>query len=162
MRPSTIRRCLPTRCERVGIFIRFLASLTLTALLASPIHVLAAQDAAPVGRVTGRVVDAASGAGLSDVTLRVVGANVGTMSGVNGQFTLTNVPAGTVSITARRLGFAAKTVTGIQLAAGRTAEQNISLTASTVQLEARDRQRHDGARLGERRRSTRSAARPAS
>ena len=58
------------------------------------------------------------------------------MSGVNGQFTLTNVPAGTVSITARRLGFAAKTVTGIQVAGGRTAEQNISLTASTVQLEA--------------------------
>ena len=120
----------------MGIFIRFLASLTLTALLASPIHVLAAQDAAPIGRVTGRVVDAASGAGLSDVTLRVVGANLGTISGVNGQFTLTNVPAGTVGITARRLGFAAKTVTGIQVAAGRTAEQNVSLTASTVQLEA--------------------------
>lgn len=120
----------------MGIFIRFLASLTLTALLASPTHVLAAQDAAPIGRVTGRVVDAASGAGLSDVTLRVVGANLGTISGVNGQFTLTNVPAGTVGITARRLGFAAKTVTGIQVAAGRTAEQNVSLTASTVQLEA--------------------------
>ena len=110
--------------------------MALTALLASPIHRLSAQEAAHVGRVTGRVVDAASGVGLADVTLRVVGSNLGTMSGVNGQFTLTNVPAGTVGITARRLGFAAKTVTGIQIAAGRTAEQNISLTASTVQLEA--------------------------
>jgi hypothetical protein len=55
---------------------------------------------------------------------------------VNGQFTLANVPAGPLGITARRLGFAAKTVTGIQVVSGRTAEQNISLTASTVQLEA--------------------------
>jgi outer membrane receptor protein involved in Fe transport len=55
---------------------------------------------------------------------------------VNGQFTLTNVPAGAVSLTARRLGFAAKTVTGIQVVSGHTIEQNISLAASTVQLEA--------------------------
>jgi hypothetical protein len=46
------------------------------------------------------VVDAASGAGLSEVTVRVVGANIGTISGVNGQFTITNVPAGTVSLIA--------------------------------------------------------------
>ena len=115
---------------------RWLAILTLAALFASPIHVLAAQDAAPLGRVTGRVVDATSGAGLPDVMLRVVGTNVGTTSGVNGRFALSNVAAGTISIEARRLGFAAKTVTGIQVVAGRTAEQNISLTGATVQLEA--------------------------
>jgi outer membrane receptor protein involved in Fe transport len=136
MRLSTIRHFLPPRRERVGILIRLFASLTLTGLLAAPIHHLAAQDAGSVGRVTGRVVDAASGAGLTDVTLRVVGANVGTISGVNGRFTLPNVPAGTISIEARRLGFAAKTVTGIPVVAGRTAEQDISLAASTVQLEA--------------------------
>ena len=135
MRPS-IRRCLPSRRERVGIFIRLFASLALTALVASPIQHLGAQESAAVGRVTGRVVDAASGVGLTDVTIRVAGTNVGTTSGVNGQFTLANVPAGTISIQARRLGFAAKTVTGIEVVAGRTAEQSISLTASTVQLEA--------------------------
>ena len=77
MRPSTTRRRFPPRRERAGIFIRLFASLTLTGLLASPLHPLAAQEAASVGRVTGRVVDAASGAGLSEVTVRVVGANVG-------------------------------------------------------------------------------------
>lgn len=89
-----------------------------------------------MGRVTGRIVDAASGAGLADVTLRVVGTSVGTVSGVDGRYALIGVPAGTVSVLARRLGFAAKTVTGVQVGAGRTVEQNISLTASTVQLEA--------------------------
>lgn len=113
-----------------------LARMLLAGLLAFPTGTLHAQDAAPTGRITGRVVDATSGAGLSDVTLRVVGQNIGTMSGVNGRFTLSNVPAGTIGIMARRLGFAAKTVTGIQVVAGRTAEQDISLTGATVQLEA--------------------------
>ena len=115
---------------------RLLASLTCTAPLAVPFHPVAAQDGASVGRVTGRVVDASSGAGITDVTLRVVGTNLLTTSGVNGRFALTNVPAGEVGLEARRLGFAAKTVTGVQVVAGRTIEQNVSLTAATVQLEA--------------------------
>ena len=57
------------------------------------------------------------------------------MSGVNGQFTVRTSRSGR-SVSRAPLGFAAKTVTGIQVAAGQTAEQNISLAASTVQLEA--------------------------
>lgn len=104
--------------------------------LAPTTRSLAAQDAAPVGRITGRVVDAASGAGLPDVTLHVAGSTIGATSGVDGRFTLVNVPAGAVSVQARRIGYAAKTVTGIAVVAGRTVEQSISLTAATVQLEA--------------------------
>lgn len=89
-----------------------------------------------MGRITGRVVDAASGAGLPEVTLRVVGTSLVASSGVDGRFVLANVPAGTAAIQARRIGFAAKTVTGIQVVSGRTGEQSISLTAATVLLDA--------------------------
>jgi outer membrane receptor protein involved in Fe transport/uncharacterized membrane protein len=88
------------------------------------------------GRITGRIVDAATGAGLADVGVQVVGTTLGTMSGVDGRFTLAAVPAGTVTLQARRIGYQAKSVTGIALAAGQTLEQSISLGTATVQLQA--------------------------
>jgi outer membrane receptor protein involved in Fe transport len=44
------------------------------------------------------------------------------------------VPAGTVTLHARRLGYQPKTVTGILLDAGASRQQNIGLNAATVQL----------------------------
>lgn len=97
---------------------------------------VAAAPAAGRGRVTGRIVDAKTGAGLTDVGVQVTGTTVGTLSGVDGRFTLPSVPAGTISLTVRRLGYAPKTVTGVVVAAGRTTEQDVALTTATVQLQA--------------------------
>ena len=110
--------------------------MTLAMLLALPTREIGAQSQREVGRITGRVIDASSGAALADVSIRVVGASVGTSTGVDGRFTVANVPAGATGIMARRLGFAAKTVTGIEVVAGRTVEQDVTLVPSTVQLEA--------------------------
>jgi outer membrane receptor for ferrienterochelin and colicin len=87
----------------------------------------ASRASAGVGRVTGRIVDAAT---------QIVGTTVGTMSGVDGRFTLAGVPAGPVSIQARRIGYAPKTVTGVVVPAGGAVEQDITLGAATVQLQA--------------------------
>src|SRR6185436_1474813 len=83
--------------------------------------------AAPRGRIVGRVVDAKSGQGISDVQIQVVGTTTGAATGVDGRFVITRARAGTVTLHARRLGFVPKTVTGIMLDAGTTLEQNISL-----------------------------------
>ena len=96
--------------------------------------VLFSQNAA--GRIAGRVIDARSGAGLTDVAVRVTGSPIGTMSGVEGRFSLPNVPVGTVSLEARRIGYAPKVVTGVVVASGAGVEQNISLVPASVQLEA--------------------------
>ena len=95
------------------------------------------RPATPVttGRIVGRVVDATTGQGLADVGVQVVGTKLGVSTGVDGRFTLVNVPTGTVTIHARRIGFGAKTVTGIQLDVGQTIDQNIALTTASVQLE---------------------------
>jgi hypothetical protein len=98
--------------------------------------VAGAQDRAAAGRITGRIVDAQTGAGLSDVGVQVVGTSAGTMSGVDGRFTLNGVAAGTATLQARRIGYAPKTVTGIVVPAGGAVEQNISLATATVQLQA--------------------------
>src|SRR5829696_1600656 len=92
--------------------------LSLLAGLFAPASPAGAQSApAPaMGRIVGRVVDAASGRGISDAGVQVVGTTGGITSGLDGRFTLVNVPAGTVTIQVRRIGYAPKTVTGLMLA----------------------------------------------
>ena len=91
--------------------------------------------AGPVGRIVGRILDASTGQGLSDVGVQVVGTTLGTMSGVEGRYAVPNIPAGTVTIQVRRIGYAPKTVTGILLNAGQTLEQDITMQPATVQLQ---------------------------
>jgi TonB-dependent receptor len=100
----------------------------------------AQQPSAPpparTGRIVGRILDAATGQGLSDVGVQIVGTTLGTSSAIEGRYAVPNVPAGTVTIQVRRLGYAPKTVTGILLDADQTLEQNITLQSATVQLQA--------------------------
>lgn len=91
--------------------------------------------APPTGRIVGRIIDASTGQGLSEVGVQIVGTTLGTMSGVEGRYAVPNIPAGTVTIQVRRLGYAPKSVTGILLNAGQTLEQNITMQTSTVQLQ---------------------------
>ena len=99
-----------------------------------PAALLPAQ--ASSGRIVGRIIDAATGEGLADVGVQVVGTTLGVSSGVDGRYALPAIPAGTVTLQVRRLGFQPKTVTGILLAAGATLEQNITMAAATITLAA--------------------------
>ena len=90
----------------------------------------------PTGRIVGRVIDVATGQGISDAGVQVVGTTLGVQSGIDGRFVLSKIPAGTVTIQVRRIGFVPKTVTGILLGAGQTIEQNISLVTSATQVAA--------------------------
>ena len=116
---------------------RISVAVVTTALVvfASP---LGAQTVATTGRITGRILDAASGQGITDASVQVVGNTppLGKLSGLDGRYTLTAVPAGTVTLYVRRIGYATKTVTGIVLEAGKTLEQDISLPAAENVLEA--------------------------
>ncbi len=73
---------------------------------------------------------------MSDVGIQVVGTSIGALSGVDGRFTVTGVPAGTVTLLARRIGYGSKTITGIVVAAGQTVEQNIAMAPAALQLAA--------------------------
>ncbi|MBC7844289.1 MAG: TonB-dependent receptor [Gemmatimonadaceae bacterium] len=89
--------------------------------------------AAARSRITGRVLDP-QGAGMSDVGIQVVGTTIGALSGVDGRYTVVGVPAGTVTLLARRIGYGSKTITGIVVAAGQTVEQNIAMAPAALQL----------------------------
>ena len=129
------------RAVRVAAFIGTRAARTLGIALALQVSFAAtslhAQESdLPTGRIVGRIIDARSGAGLSSVGVQVVGTTLGATSGVDGRFMILKVPAGTVTLHARRIGYTPKTVTGLQLIAGETLEQDISLGAASVELAA--------------------------
>jgi outer membrane receptor protein involved in Fe transport len=115
--------------------------LTRLALLSLGLATLpaAAQDpapTAPTGRIVGRVIDAQSGQGIAHVAVQVVGTRLGTMSGVDGRYTLTGIPAGTLTVQARLIGYTPKTVTGILLPANKSLQQDITLEPSAAVLSA--------------------------
>ena len=87
------------------------------------------------GRVTGRVVDAESGRPLAGAQVVIAGTSVGTLSGVDGRYILSNAPAGAVDLRASYIGYGAKTVTGIEVAPGGTATLDITLAPAAVELE---------------------------
>jgi hypothetical protein len=95
----------------------------------------AAQDAA-VGKITGRIVDATTGQPIPAAQIQVVGTQFGTQSGVDGRYVLLRVPAGTITLQVRRIGYGAKTITGLMLAANGAIEQDISLKSAELQLAA--------------------------
>jgi outer membrane receptor for ferrienterochelin and colicin len=88
------------------------------------------------GRIVGRVIDAGTGAGLTNVNLEVAGTGVGTLSGVDGRFTLTDVPAGVVTLRVQIIGYGAKSIMDLMVGAGATVEQNVTLEAAAVALAA--------------------------
>jgi len=88
------------------------------------------------GRIVGRIIDAQSGQGIPHAAIQVVGTRLGTISGVDGRYAIPRVPAGTVTLQARLIGYGAKTVTGIMLAADKTLDQSITLEPSAAMLTA--------------------------
>ena len=117
---------------------RFARHLTLAMTVAVvPASRIAAQAAdAPAGRITGRIVDAKSGQGIAAAGVQVVGTTIGAQSGVDGRYTIARVPAGTVTLQVRRIGYGPKTVTGILVPANGSLEQDITLTSAELQLAA--------------------------
>jgi len=95
-----------------------------------------AQDEGKPGRIVGRILDAATGTGLPDVGVQLVGTTIGVVSGIDGRFNLNNVPAGTVTIQVRRIGFRPKTITGLMMPAGGVLEQNVALEEAQIVLQS--------------------------
>ena len=94
---------------------------------------LAAQQAS-TGTITGRVTDRTGAQPLVGVQIRVVGTSIGTVAAENGEFRLPGVPAGTVQLQARRVGYAPATV-AVTVTAGATATANFALDIAATSLE---------------------------
>jgi TonB-linked SusC/RagA family outer membrane protein len=86
------------------------------------------------GRITGRVVDAATNRPLSGVQVFIPPTGIGNISDSDGRYVLQNVPAGSATVTAQLVGYKQGTVT-VTVTAGQTAQANIGLQETAIQLD---------------------------
>jgi hypothetical protein len=100
-------------------------------LACTAVGVLSAQE---TGRIVGRVVDAEQGAPVAGAQIDVLEASIHAVSALDGRYRLSGVPAGTVSLRVRMIGFGPKTVTGIVVPARGTVAQDVAMVAEAVQL----------------------------
>jgi TonB-linked SusC/RagA family outer membrane protein len=85
-------------------------------------------------QITGRVTNAQSGEPLPAVQVFIAGSGIGALSQQNGRFLLLNVPAGTHTLTAERIGYQAVTQR-VAVAAGQTVVQDFRLSEQALGLD---------------------------
>ncbi len=85
------------------------------------------------GTVTGTVVDAGSGQGIATVIVMVEGTQLGASTAEDGTFRIANVPAGSHTLTARRLGYVPAKVQ-VTVVDGQEASVTIPLNMSALEL----------------------------
>jgi outer membrane receptor for ferrienterochelin and colicin len=111
-----------------------LLGLTLSAALLSAQQAPAPVTPVPTGRVIGRILDT-TGTPVAGARVGIaVGGGPAVSSGIDGRYTLLNVPVGPVALAVRAIGYSPKTVSGIEVQAGAIVVQDIVLAAQTVQL----------------------------
>jgi outer membrane receptor protein involved in Fe transport len=111
------------------------ARLFLLALFVVVAPAALAQGGAGTGSVAGRVTDE-GGAALAGAEVVVVGREAtAARATANGSYVLDNVPAGSVTLRARLIGFKSRTAT-VTVAAGQRASQDFSLGSDPLNLDA--------------------------
>lgn len=109
-------------------------AIALSAL--ASIDTRAQEPAANVGTITGRVIDAKNGQPLTEVGVQIVGLGRGMQTGLDGRFRFTSVPAGTITLHVRRIGYQPKTITGVYLEPGKTMDQPVAMEPAAITLTA--------------------------
>jgi TonB-linked SusC/RagA family outer membrane protein len=94
----------------------------------------AGQPPAATGRIAGTVTDSATGRPLEGAQVRVNGTSVGTLTNPQGRFALPSVPARTVTLTVRRIGYAERTRAGVVVTGGGTTTVDVALAGMTQTL----------------------------
>lgn len=98
-------------------------------------RVRAIREQAPPGRVVGTVTDQASGAPIATVQVFLEGTGIGSLTGETGAFVLANVPAGTYTLHAERLGYQELRQTGVTVRDGQTTTVNLAMSETVLALQ---------------------------
>ncbi len=91
--------------------------------------------AAQASQITGTVTDAGTGAPLPTVQVYIQGTSIGGLSSSTGTFNLANVPPGTYTVIAQRIGFLEARQTGVAVAAGATVSLNFSMNQAVLAIQ---------------------------
>jgi TonB-linked SusC/RagA family outer membrane protein len=88
---------------------------------------------ARAGIVSGLITDSATHAPLAEVTVQVEGTTLATGTAVDGRYRIIGIPAGTIALRVRRIGYASA-IRRITVTDGQTVTVDFALIASAVQL----------------------------
>jgi len=88
------------------------------------------------GTIRGTILDAETGEALIGATVMIEGTTKGTSADLDGKYTLSNVPAGTVSLIFSSVGYSNKTLTGVEVKDGEVTIQDVSLGEDAQVTEA--------------------------
>lgn len=81
-----------------------------------------------VGKLTGKVVDAATDEPLIGANVLLMNTNKGAATDVNGEYFILNITPGTYSVRVSYVGYAPKTIENVRIVANITYELNVDLT----------------------------------
>jgi len=112
--------------------VRWKATLLAAAVIAALVP--ASAQAQATGIVEGRVIEQGSGRPLASAQVFVAGTTVGTITAPNGTYRIIGVPARTVEVRARLIGFSPMNKQAT-VTAGQTATVNFDMAVSALQLE---------------------------
>ena len=88
---------------------------------------------ATAGRITGTVVDAASGTPVPEAQVSIAGTTLGTQTNAEGRFTILGVPAGSATLVVRRIGYAEeRQVVSVQAGGAATADVRLAAAARSL------------------------------
>ncbi len=111
---------------------RWLFATLLGAALAAPIAIAQAQT----GKLTGVVTDTETGKPIDGAAVVIQGTTLGAITNATGRYFIIQVPPGTYTVQARRLGYQSVSATSVNISIDATRDQNFKLRASNQTLQA--------------------------
>src|SRR5215510_10427121 len=123
--PSPVRRALdaPLRLLALILFVA-VGHARLPAQTPTPTPIAS-------GRITGRVVDVASGQPLTHAQVGVVGQTLGGETDLDGRYTINGVPVGKYSVQARHIGYQQNRYATVTVTAGTATVVDFTIGAAS-------------------------------
>lgn len=90
--------------------------------------------AGTTGKISGRVIDAATNEPLLGVNVVIIGTTMGAATDLEGNYFILNIPPGTYRVRASGIGYAAVTIENVRVSVDQTTRLDFSMSEESVQI----------------------------
>ena len=97
-------------------------------------RVVSLLSAGTTGKIAGRVIDKSNGQPLPFANILIVGTTMGTVTDLNGDYFIINIPPGTYNVQARMMGYATITVKNVKVEIDQTSTVNFELPMKVIKV----------------------------
>ncbi|MDZ7765537.1 MAG: carboxypeptidase-like regulatory domain-containing protein [Melioribacteraceae bacterium] len=112
-----------------GSYLRYLIHTILIILIST------AAIFAQTGKITGKIVDAETGEAVIGCNVLIDGTTMGAAAGIEGTYSIKNVPAGTYDLVFSSVGYTKKTVTDVKVISGSATKIDIILPIESFETD---------------------------